>query len=145
VARKHLAHVSAVSSNARVVSMGIVLAVVSVQNIDTYTIFGIFIDFVNPFACTNGIRALFTVQDRRSLVLQDLSIRVNTHYKDISQGFSLPDCIIVAGMDKIKTSININPNWFSLGFHQIIFLWDRNFLVENLIDKLNDIMNLVIF
>jgi hypothetical protein len=54
--------------------MGIILAIITIENIDTHTVLSVFMNLINPLACTDNICSLLAIQHRWALVLKNLSI-----------------------------------------------------------------------
>lgn len=105
--------------------MGIILAIIAIENIDTHTVFSVFVNLVDPLACTDDICSLFAVQHRWALVLEDLSIRVHTNDQDVAKGLCLPDSIVMTRVDEVEAAIDVNSDWLFLWLKQVYFLMMR--------------------
>lgn len=112
--REHLAHVSAISSDAWIISMGIILAIITIENIDTHTVLSVFMNLINPLACTDNICSLLAIQHRWALVLKNLSIWIHTNNQDVTKSLCLPNGIVMARVDEVEAAIDINSYWLFL-------------------------------
>lgn len=70
-------------------------------------------NFIDPLACLDSDDTLLLGHDRRTLVLADLLVSIDTNHEDITQGLSLTERVRVAEVHHIEAAID--PNTDGLG------------------------------